>query len=424
MTENIFKLLSTSPTAYHAVANAEEILSANGFVRLEEGQPWHLNKNGKYFVSREGSALIAFALGGEDYSFVIAASHTDSPCLKLKLCGENPSAGTTRISVERYGGGLNYTWLDIPIKIAGRVITNEGGTLKSTLIELDESFVIPSVAIHFNRSANDGIKLNPQIDMQLLSALGDGKKLVAACESKAGAPIIDYDLYAVCGVEPFLVGFDSSLACAPRVDNLTSAFASVEAIIGCAPKAIPIIYLADNEEVGSRTKQGAGSTFLKDVIGRINTALERSEEELKVALAKSFMLSCDNAHATHPNHPELSDPANKVLLGEGVVIKHHANQNYTTDAMSSAIVKSILSLAGVPTQDFFMRSDLPCGGTLGAISSSQLSVRSADVGIAQLAMHSSTETFAVCDYAHYINAIKAVLSSAICESTSLSVKIK
>jgi aspartyl aminopeptidase len=295
---------------------------------------------------------------------------------------------------------------------------------KTKLVELDEYFVIPSVAIHFNRTANDGIKLNPQIDMQVLSALGEEKKLTEAAEKKAGGKIIDYDLYVVCAQPAFKVGFDGRLACSPRVDNLTSAFASVRALIDCDVNAIPVIFLADNEEVGSRTKQGAGSTFLKDVLTRINTALGKSAEELSLALASSFMLSCDNAHATHPNHPELSDTTNKVTLGGGIVIKHHANQNYTTDAMSSAIAKSIFTSAGAKWQDFFMRSDLPCGGTLGAISSSQLSIRSVDVGIPQLAMHSTAETFALEDYDTYVAGIKAVLSSYICLSSYDTATIK
>jgi len=413
MKDKLFNLLNTSLTAYHAVENAKKELESNGFTELKENEIWQLNKVGKYFVIRDGSALIAFKLGGDNYSFNIAASHTDSPCLKVKLNGENSSAGTTKLNVERYGGGLNYTWLDIPLKVAGRVIVEKDGALYSKTVTLDQTFVIPSVAIHFNRSANEGIKLNPQIDMQVLSALGEQKALISACEQKAGGKVVDCDLFVVCGIQPFEVGFENALACAPRVDNLASAFASVQSIIECNSSAIPVVYLADNEEVGSRTKQGAGSTFLKDVLYRINGSLGKSEEEFRVALSTSFMLSCDNAHATHPNHPELSDPSNKVLLGGGLVIKHHANQNYTTDAMSSAITKHIFEKAGVKYQDFFMRSDLPCGGTLGAISSSQLSIRSVDVGLPQLAMHSTMETFALCDYTQYVKGITAVLSSAM-----------
>ena len=424
MIEKLFKQLNQSKTAYHAVDCAAAELEAAGFTRLDESSKWNLSKHGKYYVVRDGSALVAFRIGGEQYSYAIAASHTDSPCFKIKLNCETPSAGCMRACVERYGGGLLYSWLDTPLNLAGRVVCESDGVITAKNVVLDELFVIPSLAIHLNRSANDGLKLNPQVDMQILSALGGEAKLTAALEQKTGAKVLDYDLYAVCAEKPFIFGFDGAFACAPRVDNLASAFASVNAIIDCQPNSIPVIYLADNEEVGSRTKQGAGSTLLKDVITRINLALSKTEEELAVALSKSFMASCDNSHATHPNHPELSDPANKTPLGSGVVIKHHANQNYTTDAMSSAIVKHLFDKAGVKHADFFMRSDLPCGGTLGAISSSQLSIRSVDIGMPQLAMHSSRETFAVSDYAEYVSGITAILSAGFDSTAHDNVIIK
>ena len=415
MTDKLIDLLNRSYTAYHAVSAAEELLISAGFKRLDETAPWRVLPGGKYYVIRDGSALIAFKISKEPfkYGFQIIASHTDSPCFKIKLNGENSSAGYKRLSVEKYGGGLLYSWLDVPLCIAGRAVTAEGGKVRSHLVSLNEKFVIPSVAIHLNRTANDGIKLNPQVDMQVLAALGDGEKLMEKIAEKIHGTPIDFDLFVTAAAEPFKCGFDGEFICSPRVDNLTSAFASVEALISCEEKAIPVIYLADNEEVGSRTKQGAGSTFLKDVLGRINSSLGNSDEDLKVALGKSFLVSCDNAHAVHPNHPELSDPDNKITLGQGIVIKHHANQSYTTDAMSSAVFKYILDRAGVKHVDFFNRSDMQSGGTLGAISSTQLSVRSADIGIAQLAMHSYCETFAAADYAELIKGLKTFLGTAL-----------
>ncbi|MBO7377956.1 MAG: M18 family aminopeptidase, partial [Clostridia bacterium] len=294
----------------------------------------------------------------------------------------------------------------------------------SHTVALEETFVIPSVAIHFNRTANDGVKFNPQVDMQVLAAIGDKKERVEAeLENAYPGKLMDYDLFVTAAGAPFECGFDYDLICSPRADNLTSVFASVEAIADCEQKCTAVIFLADNEEVGSRTKQGAGSTFLKDVLERVAAAYGWTDEEYKIALSDSFMVSCDNAHAAHPNHPELSSPNNKVSLGGGVVIKHHANQNYTTDAMSSAIVKCVFEEAGVKNQDFFMRSDLPCGGTLGAISSSQLSVRSVDIGIPQLAMHSYAETFAPSDYAALVKGLKAFLSCSLSsEENSVTIK--
>ncbi|MBP5193657.1 MAG: M18 family aminopeptidase [Clostridia bacterium] len=423
MTEKLIKELKQSLTSYHAVETAEKELISRGFKKLAETSAWKIEPNGKYYVVRDGSALVAFRAGAEK-SFGIVASHTDSPCFKIKPGGENRSADCTRLEVERYGGGLMYSWLDVPLKIAGRAIYLEGGKVVSHTVALEETFVIPSVAIHFNRTANDGLKFNPQVDMQVLAAIGDKTKRVEAeLENAHPGKLMDYDLFVTAAGAPFVCGFDDELICTPRADNLTSVFASVEAIAECEQKCTAVIFLADNEEVGSRTRQGAGSTFLKDVLERVAAAYGWTDEDYKIALSDSFMVSCDNAHAAHPNHPELSSPNNKVSLGGGVVIKHHANQNYTTDAMSSAIVKCVFEKAGVSYQDFFMRSDLPCGGTLGAISSSQLSVRSVDIGIPQLAMHSYAETFAPSDYAALVKGLKAFLSCSLSsEENSVTIK--
>lgn len=428
MERDIANLLARSLTPYHAVKEAEAILKGAGFKQLSEGDPFGIERGGSYYAVRDGSALIAFKVGKNALSgggFGIVASHTDSPCLKIKLNAENASAGCTRLEVETYGGGLNYTRLDIPLKIAGRAVVAGDGGVCSKLVELDGQFVIPSLAIHYNRAANDGVKLNAQVDMQVLAGLGEPcGRLMDEIQKKAGGKVLDYDLFAVADQPPFRAGFDGELLCSPRADNLTSAFASIEGLINSCPQGVAVAYLADNEEVGSRTKQGAGSTFLKDICERISAALGRTREEYLASLASSMMVSCDNAHAIHPNHPELSDPQNKTVLGGGVVIKHHANQNYTTDAMSSAVIKQIFDTAGVKRQDFFMRSDLPSGGTLGAISSTQLSIRSVDIGIAQLAMHSAAETFALADYAELKNGLSAFYSARISSPTHDKVEIK
>lgn len=406
---DIFEFLDKSKTAYHAVENATAVLKENGFTELKENEKRKIEKGGKYFVTRNRSALVAFTVG-EKHSFNIVASHADSPCFKIKAEPSMTVENMVKLNVERYGGGLNYTFLDRPVTIAGRVVLTDGKTYESKTFTSAKTFVIPSVAIHFNRAANDGVKFNPQVDMSpLVSALSE-KGLEKELKDFAGdKKIIDGDLFVVSAEKPFVAGYGDELICSPRIDNLTSAYCSLKGLLAAKPKAINVCYVADNEEVGSQTRQGAGSDFLLSVTARIADALGF---DLSAALADSFMVSFDNAHALHPNHPEFSDPTNKTLLGKGIAIKHHANFNYTTDALSSSIMKGVWQEKGVKYQDFYMRSDLPCGGTLGAISSSQLSITSIDIGLPQLAMHSACETACLTDIDEGIKAVTAFYSVA------------
>lgn len=411
--KSISELLNDSKTNFQAVKEAETILQENGFTRLCENQDYILSAGGKYYVTRNDSALIAFiAATGNQTGYRIVASHTDSPCFKVKF-GKNPvSAGCSTAYVEQYGGGLRYTWFDRPLKLCGRLCGEKNGSFISVFYESEKRFLIPSLAIHYNRSANDGIPFNVQTDCQPLYALDvDAELLKKDLESAFDGKLLDCDLYLVCDETPFIAGRNDEFLCAPRVDNLTSCFSSIQALIDCVPSEnnTVIAYLADNEEIGSRTKQGAGSTFLFDTLKRINE--KTSDLSLEINLKNTFLVSCDNAHATHPCHASLADGSNNVNLGSGIVIKHHGNMNYTTDAVSSALFKMILNSANVQYSDFYMRSDLPCGGTLGAISSSQVSVISVDVGIAQLAMHSAVETFAINDYYSMIKGLTAFYSS-------------
>lgn len=412
MTE-LINFLNKSKTQYHAVKNAKQILESAGFTRLFESEPFDIKKGGKYFVERDGSAIIAFTVAGDANLFKIVASHTDSPCFKVKFGKAmlSPAAGTTSLYVEKYGGGLLYSWFDRPLKLAGRLCGEVDGKVKFSLFESDARYCIPSVAIHFKRNANDGFSVNPQTDCPPLYALsGDSELLKNELEKSFDGKLLDCDLYAVCDETPFVYGLNGEFLCSPRIDDLASGYASILSLTEAdSSQGVSVAYLADNEEVGSRTKQGAASPFLKDVLKRIFFALNDglSEADFMQALSKSFLISCDNAHATHPNHPELADRTADVKLGGGIVIKHHGNQNYTTDGMSSAILKSILNGANVPYCDYYQRSDLPCGGTLGAISSSQAAVRSVDIGIPQLAMHSACETLALIDFKHMKNGLKA-----------------
>ena len=413
--KSISELLNDSKTSFQAVKEAEAILQENGFMCLYENEVYAISAGGKYYVTRNDSALIAFVTASaKQTGYRIVASHTDSPCFKVKF-GKNPvSAGCATAYVEQYGGGLRYTWFDCPLKLCGRLCGEKDGRFVSVFYESEKRFVIPSLAIHYNRSANDGIPFNVQTDCQPLYALDTDaealkKDLIAAFDGK----LLDCDLYLVCDETPFTAGRNDEFLCAPRVDNLTSCFSSVQALIDCKPHEnnTVVAYLADNEEIGSRTKQGAGSTFLFDTLKRINEKV--SDLSLEINLKNTFLVSCDNAHATHPCHASLADGSNEVTLGSGIVIKHHGNMNYTTDAVSSSLFKMLLNSADVPYSDFYMRSDLPCGGTLGAISSSQVSVISVDIGIAQLAMHSAVETFAIKDYYSMVKGLTAFYSSAL-----------
>ncbi len=403
--ENLLRYLETSYTAYQAVENAKNLLLTQGFLPLKEDESWQLREGGKYFTERGGSALIAFTVGSGQ-GFKIVASHTDSPCLKLK---ENPVTSAEKfrkLNVEPYGGGIWYTFLDRKLKLAGRLVKEENGVLRAENYASDFTVVIPSLAVHMQRDVNEKFAPNPQIDLLPLLGMGDSDlcKLL-------GDPL-SYDLYAVCAEPPFIGGCRGEFVSSPRVDDLTSVFASLEALFSAPAKSgINVAALLDNEEIGSRTRQGAGSDFLSNTLRRVASALDGTP--LCNAAANSFLISLDNAHSLHPNHPEKCDPTNRAVMGGGVVIKGHAGGAYTTDALSSAVMKTVLSRAGVKYQTFYNRSDMRSGGTLGAISLGQVGILSADLGLAQLAMHSAVETFAASDYIEMRKGLEAFYRSKI-----------
>lgn len=399
----LLDFLKNSFTCYHATENAAKLLTQQGFVCLSEGESWKLKRGGKYFVLRNGGSLIAFTLG-EGNSFKIIASHTDSPCFKLK---ENPAMqdAFTKLNVETYGGGLWYTFFDRPLKIAGRIVAEENGVITAKTYASDYLVAIPSLAVHMNRDANE--KFSPDLQKETLPLYALGKTDFALPEN-----VLSYDLFAVPAQEPFEYGASGEFVCAPRVDNLTSVFSSLTALCAEGNGGICVAACLDNEEIGSRTRQGAGSDFLKSVLLRISRALG-FESEYPEALASSFLISLDNAHSLHPNYPEKCDPTNRAVLGGGVAIKNHAGGAYTSDAFSSAVLKQILRAAGVKYQSFYNRSDMRSGSTLGAISFAQVSVPSVDLGLPQLAMHSAMETFCKSDYAELERALKAFYQSEI-----------
>lgn len=390
MNNRLFDFIEKSPTAFHTVANITHLLNQKGFIKLREGSLWNLEKGKGYYLTRNGSSLIAFKVPeNSPESFMIAATHSDSPCFKLKENSVFTDSGYTKFSCEKYGGMINSTWLDRPLSVAGRVVYKDGDLIKSALINMIQAVaLIPSVAIHLNRKANEDTTLNPAVDLVPLFRTGDDKDTFLTRVSElAGVPADD-----VLSCDLFLYNMDKGICwedfiSAPRLDDLQCVFASVEAFLSAeSEKSIPVLAVFDNEEVGSSTKQGADSDFLQNILSKVSVCLKAD------ILSNSFMLSCDNGHAVHPNHPELTDKNNCVKLNGGVVIKYNANQRYCTDAISSSLVKILCNRARIPFQAYANRSDIAGGSTLGNIANTHLSMITADIGLAQLSMHSSYET--------------------------------
>ncbi|MBQ0058606.1 MAG: M18 family aminopeptidase, partial [Lachnospiraceae bacterium] len=319
-----------------------------------------------------------------------------------------------QLNTEGYGGMLCAPWLDRPLSVAGRVVVGTENGLETKLIALDRALLmIPSVAIHMNREANDGMKYNKQVDMLPLfggqeSKAGDFKKMIAAGVGTTPDNIYGSDLFLYNRQTPSVWGANEEFYSAPRLDDLACAFTTLIGFLqGKQDKNINVFACFDNEEVGSLTKQGADSTFLRDTLQRANEALGKTPSDFMRAQAGSFMLSCDNAHAVHPNHPEKSDAGNGVYMNEGIVIKSHAGQKYTSDGVSMAMFKRICDKVHVPVQYFANRSDMAGGSTLGNIAMAQMSMNTVDIGLPQLAMHSPYETAGVKDVAYMIDAVKA-----------------
>ena len=399
-----------SPTAFHAVANLREMLEGQGFSPLNECEPWKLVPGGRYCVTRNQSSIIAFRIPKGDFDhFQLVASHSDSPCFKLKPSAGRDSNGYAILNVEKYGGMIMQTWFDRPLSIAGRAVVRTAEGIGTRLVCLDRDLaLIPNLPIHFNRDVNDGVKLNPQVDM--LPVIGeagtDYMALVAEALGVDGTDILGCDLYLVNRDEPRRWGAKGEYIASPRLDDLECAYASIRALLDAKPSDhVDMACVFDNEEVGSGTRQGADSTFLSEVTRRIVATLGCGDYE--TALARSMMLSADNAHGVHPNHPEKYDENNRVALNGGVVVKFNAAQKYTSDGVSQAVFEEICRRADVPVQRFANRSDIPGGSTLGNIANTHASMITVDIGLAQLSMHAANESAGVHDLAHMIRAMRA-----------------
>ncbi len=410
--EKLLKFIQKSPTAFQAVEEMSRKLRKEGFKELKEEKHWHLKPGENYYVTRNHSAIIAFGVPQKPaWKFHIMASHSDSPALKIK---ENPEMEVEKayikLNVERYGGMLLAPWFDRPLSVAGRLIVRKDGEIQEKLVSVDKDLlVIPNLAIHMNREVNDGYKYNVQKDMLPLYSDYDGKgsfmKLMAAEAGIEEKDILGHDLFLYDRTPGTVWGADEEFISAPRLDDIQCAFASLEGFLrGERKESIAVHCVLDNEEIGSGTKQGAASTFLKDTLRRINMGLGRTEEEYLMTMADSFMVSADNAHALHPNHTDKTDPINRPVLNGGIVIKYNANQKYCTDGISAAMFKDICDKAKVPYQTFVNRSDMAGGSTLGNISNTQVPMNTVDIGLAQLAMHSVYETAGTKDTGNLIKA--------------------
>lgn len=414
ISKELIHFIDSSPSCFHAVKFMKDLLLQEHFIQLRENTKWHIQRGGRYFVVRNGSAIIAFTVPQQDFTGMrIMASHSDSPSFKIK---ENPELEAEnhyiRLNVEGYGGMLCAPWFDRPLSIAGRVIikNNETGNLESRLVDVDRDLVmIPSLAIHLNREANKGYSYNIQKDMLPLygdiSAKGTFLRTIADAAGIKEEDVLGHDLFLYNRQKGSVWGASGEYISCPRLDDLQCAFASLKGFLTAPKQSFMTVHcVLDNEETGSATKQGAASTFLYDTLTRAYRSLHMTEEDYLIHLADSFMISADNAHAVHPNYTDKADPSNRPFLNGGIVIKFNAGQKYCTDGISAAMFRDICQKAQVPVQTFTNRSDMAGGSTLGNISNTRVALNTVDIGLPQLAMHSPYETAGTNDTEYLIKA--------------------
>ena len=416
--------IDASPTPYHVVENLQKMLENHGYHELKETDAWQVEPGNGYYVTRNGSSVIAFRIPADENlikGFHIVASHSDSPTFKVKESPDMQAEGVyAKLNTEKYGGMILSTWLDRALSVAGRVVvrSEKAEADKDTtvanvdvvnepsvrLVNMEEDLlVIPNLAIHMNRDLNKGVEYNPQIDMLPLFGMCEESKTpfmekLAQAAGVSVEQILGHDLFLYPREKGRIIGENGAFVLSPRLDDLQCVFASMTAFAQATPtEYINVCAVFDNEEVGSGTKQGADSTFLEDVLVRVGETLGYQRSEYLRMIAGSFMISADNAHAVHPNRPEKADPTNRPFLNGGVVIKYHGSQKYCTDGVSGAKVKELCEKAKVPYQTYANRSDVAGGSTLGNLSNAHVSLSGADIGLPQLAMHSAVETAGVKD---------------------------
>lgn len=440
LSQGLLDFIGRCPTSYHTVEALKEQLLQQGFTELFEHQSWALTNGGKYFVIRNGASLLAFTLpidkkGWEGVRAV--ASHNDSPALKLKDIYDASVNGYCRLNVEKYGGMICSTWLDRPLSIAGRVLlSGERGIMNRLVDQKRPVALIPNVAIHMERNINDGKKYNPQVDMLPIVGLNKddsvfkNEPLVDSLTDSG--EILSHDLYLYVCEKGYLWGRDDEMITAPRLDDLMCVYGALVAFLNVSSEQVAthvnLMANFDNEEIGSQTLQGAASSFLEDTLERILYFHGNDVGDPTAAyaqLAQGWMLSADNAHAIHPNHPEYADAKNSPTIGGGVALKFNAQQRYATDALGAAVFRKICMLSDIKVQSYVNRSDIPGGSTLGNIAQTRVPLHTVDIGIPQLAMHSAMETAGTADFVEYIRACDAFYRARIaCDGENiLTVKI-
>lgn len=412
ISRDLIHFIAKSPSTFHAVRGIKAALLYAGFTEIREEDTWQIEKDGKYVVTRNGSALMAFTVPKEGAeAFHITASHCDSPTFKIKENPEIADGPYVKLNVEGYGGMIMSTWLDRPLSVAGRLLVTENGHLAEKLVAIDGTMlVIPSVAIHMDRSVNQHKEWKVQKDMLPLYGMTGAKTpfmdVIAASAKVKAEDILAHDLILYSRVPGTIWGEEREFISSPKLDDLQCAFACFRGFTqGQKEKYISVYALFDNEEVGSATSQGAGSTFLANTLERLARSLGYSYDETMAMIARSFMISADNAHSVHPNHPEYADPVNRPVINGGIVIKYSAAQKYATNAFSAAYFKKLCKDHDIPTQPFTNHSDNPGGSTLGNISNTVIAMPTVDIGLPQLAMHSSYETAGVKDTAYLVDAV-------------------
>lgn len=432
LTRELFDFIEGSPSCFHAVESMRRQLGDAGYSQLLESGQWNLVPGGKYYVIRNGSSLIAFRIpAGEICGFQIMASHSDSPSFKIKENPEMEAEGHyIKLNVEKYGGMLMAPWFDRPLSVAGRLMVREDGQIRAKLVNVDRDLLmIPNLAIHMNREANEGVKYNVQKDLLPLygdeTAKGSFARLIAEAAGVSPEEVIGSDLFLYNRMPGSIWGANREFLSIGKLDDLQCAFSSLKGFLEAEEGAgIPVHCVFDNEEVGSGTRQGAASTFLYDTLANICEALGKTMMEYRRLLASSFMLSADNAQGVHPNYGEKACPTNRPYLNGGIVIKYSANQKYTTDGIAAAVFKEICAMAEVPFQNYVNRSDILGGSTLGNISGTQVAVATVDIGLAQLAMHSPYETGGVRDTEYLVKAAKVFFESTVQETGYGSYRIR
>ncbi|MDE6311145.1 MAG: M18 family aminopeptidase [Muribaculaceae bacterium] len=416
MIKDLCNFLDASPVNFLAVAEIRRRLEEAGFTELDMSDSWKVSPGERRYVVKNGSAIFAFIAGEgpvEGHGFHIISSHCDSPCFRVKPHAEIVcDGGIVKLNTEVYGGPILYTWFDRPLSLAGRVILRGDNLLEpqTRLLRFERPLLtIPHLAIHFNRAVNEGNPLSKQKDMlPVLGKIGPGEshkgllhRMIATELKVDESDILDYDLSLYDTSRAEIVGLNGEFVCSGRLDDLSMVHASLRALLENADKpskATRVMAVFDNEETGSGTKQGAGSPMLDYVLRRVAGCLGAGEEEYLRGLARSFMISADNAHGVHPNYAEKQDPTNHPTLGDGPCIKVNANCKYMTDADSAAVFRSLCERAGVPCQDFVNHSDVAGGSTLGNILTSQIPLRGVDMGAPLWAMHSVRETASCADH--------------------------